>query len=61
MHDGGIPVPASVIHDPERRLYDLLAAEDTDTAHSRYNALMRRLVAAEKVHDDTLAASEFSE
>ena len=33
---------------PERRLYDLLAAEDADSAHSRYNALIRRLVSFER-------------
>lgn len=37
-----------VIPDPERRLYDLLAAEDADAAHSRYNALIRRLVSFER-------------
>ncbi|MEO6213410.1 MAG: hypothetical protein ABIP65_07260 [Vicinamibacterales bacterium] len=34
--------------DPERRLYDALAAEDSDSAHSRYNALIRRLVSFER-------------
>lgn len=34
--------------DPERRLYDLLATEDSDSAHSRYNALIRRLVSYER-------------
>ncbi len=33
---------------PERRLYDLLAAEDSDSAHSRYNAFIRRLVSFER-------------
>ena len=33
---------------PEHRLYDLLAAEDPDEAHSRYNALIRRLVSFER-------------
>jgi hypothetical protein len=28
---------------PEHRLYGLLAAGDADAAHSRYNALIRRL------------------
>ena len=32
----------------ERRLYELLAAEDGDSAHSRYNALVRRLVSFER-------------
>lgn len=34
--------------DPERRLYERLAAEDSDSAHSRYNALVRRLVSFER-------------
>src|SRR5262249_22696365 len=33
------PIPT-----PEHRLYELLAATDSDSAHSRYNALIRRLV-----------------
>ena len=33
---------------PEHRLYQLLAAEDSDAAHSRYNALIRRLVSFER-------------
>ena len=33
---------------PERRLYDRLAASDEDSAHSRYNALIRRLVSFER-------------
>lgn len=32
----------------EHRLYDLLALEDPDGAHSRYNALIRRLVSFER-------------
>jgi hypothetical protein len=33
--------------DPEHRLYALLAREDPDSAHSRYNALLRRLTSFE--------------
>jgi hypothetical protein len=33
---------------PELRLYALLAAEDPASAHSRYNALIRRLVSFER-------------
>lgn len=43
----GLPVPDNVFSDPERRLYDRLAREDEDSAHSRYNALVRRLVSFE--------------
>jgi hypothetical protein len=43
----GIPVPPGPA-DPEHRLYMLLAREDSDSAHSRYNALIRRLVSFER-------------
>lgn len=43
----GLPVDRP-FPDPERRLYERLAAEDSDTAHSRYNALIRRLVSYER-------------
>jgi hypothetical protein len=33
---------------PEHRLYDLLARDEPDSAHSRYNALIRRLVSFER-------------
>ena len=32
----------------ELRLYELLAEDDADSAHSRYNALVRRLVSFER-------------
>ncbi|MBI3300270.1 MAG: hypothetical protein HYZ75_19055 [Elusimicrobia bacterium] len=34
--------------DPEKRLYALLSREGSDAAHSRYNALLRRLVGYER-------------
>ena len=34
--------------DAEHRLYALLAREHADAAHSRYNALVRRLVSFER-------------
>lgn len=37
------PIPAA-----ERQLYDRLHAEDADSAHGRYNALVRRLVSFER-------------
>jgi hypothetical protein len=40
----GIAVPEHDIDEPEHRLYELLAREDPDAAHSRYNALVRRMV-----------------
>jgi len=33
---------------PEDRLYELLAREDSDSAHARYNALIRTLVSFER-------------
>jgi len=42
----GIVVPESV-EDPEQRLYALLVRIEGDAAHSRFNALMRRLVSFE--------------
>lgn len=36
------------ISSPEHRLFHLLAAEEPDAAHSRYNALIRRLVSFER-------------
>jgi hypothetical protein len=38
----------SPFHEPEHRLYALLAREDPDSAHGRYNALIRRLVSFER-------------
>ncbi len=43
----GLPVPETVIASPEHRLYEKLAETDSDSAHSRYNALVRRLVSFE--------------
>lgn len=43
----GVSVPAG-FPQPEHRLYALLAHEDADGAHSRYNALVRRLVSYER-------------
>lgn len=39
---------SSAFDSPERRLYESLRAEDPDAAHSRYNALVRRLVSFER-------------
>jgi hypothetical protein len=39
---------SSPFSDAEERLYLLLARDDPDGAHSRYNALVRRLVSFER-------------
>jgi hypothetical protein len=44
----GIALPEQLPDEPEHRLYELLARDETDSAHSRYNALIRRLVSYER-------------
>ena len=44
----GLEVPDNLPSTPEHRLYDLLSATGPDSAHSRYNALIRRLVSFER-------------
>ena len=44
----GVELPAWLPEDAEHRLYELLAKEEPDSAHSRYNALIRRLVSFER-------------
>lgn len=43
----GLDLPRT-LPEPERRLYQRLSAEGSDAAHSRYNALVRRLVSFER-------------
>lgn len=47
LRRAGVPVPERVIPDAERRLYLLLASDDSHSAHSRYNAWLGRLVGFE--------------
>ena len=47
----GFNIPPYTGELPEHRLYKLLAAEDPDSAHSRYNALIRRLVSFERASE----------
>jgi hypothetical protein len=44
----GLEVPENLPSTPEHRLYDLLSDSDPDSAHSKYNALIRRLVSFER-------------
>ena len=48
LRRAGVNVPQNEFLDPEHRLYNLLNKEDSDSAHSRYNALIRRLVSFER-------------
>lgn len=47
LRDLGFPV-SEPIAEPELRLDELLSRERPDEAHSRYNALIRRLVSFER-------------
>ena len=44
----GLPLPSRLPANPEHRLYDLLSVTGSDTAHSRYNALIRKLVSFQR-------------
>jgi hypothetical protein len=50
LRAGGLDLPAIPARDkyPEHELYELLASEDADAAHGRYNAMIRRLVSFER-------------
>lgn len=48
MRRAGLDVPTIAVDEPEMRLYAILASEDSDAAHSRYNALIRQLVSFER-------------
>ena len=48
LRRASIPVPENDFTNPEHHLYNLLSLEDSDAAHSRYNALIRRLVSFER-------------
>jgi hypothetical protein len=48
LRRAGLEIPQNTIASPERRLYLRLAADDSDSAHSRYNGWIRRLVSYER-------------
>lgn len=47
LRRSGIAIP-NTFDSPELRLYEQLRATGPDSAHSRYNALIRRLVSFER-------------
>ncbi|MBL8180016.1 MAG: hypothetical protein JNL64_00210 [Blastocatellia bacterium] len=47
----GFDVPNSVVASPEHRLYQLLQRSHANAAHSKYNALIRRLVSFERASE----------
>lgn len=44
----GLNLPVALPSNPEHRLYDLLSADNSDSAHSKYNALIRKLVSFQR-------------
>jgi len=48
LRRAGISIQLHLPPDPEHRLYALLARNEPDSAHSRYNALIRQLVSFER-------------
>lgn len=48
LRRAGLRIPNSTFENPEHRLYKMLASKNADAAHSRYNALIRRLVSFER-------------
>jgi len=44
----GLDLPSVLPSNPEHRLYDLLSVSGPDSAHSRYNALIRKLVSFQR-------------
>lgn len=53
----GLELPDLLPEDPEHRLYDLLSQDSSDSAHSRYNALIRRLVSFERAAECAQSAA----
>lgn len=54
LRDLGRDLPNELPENPEHRLYALLASDDSDSAHSRYNAFIRRLVVLEHTAEHML-------
>ena len=48
LRAAGLPIPETTLADPEHSLYCRLAEGNSDSAHSRYNALIRLLVSFER-------------
>lgn len=44
----GVTVPSNLPSTPEHRLYDLLLLDGANSAHSKYNALIRKLVSFQR-------------
>src|SRR5207248_2392650 len=51
LRRSGLAIPSPAFSSPEHRLYAALRDADPDSAHSRYNALIRRLVSFERASE----------
>jgi len=51
----GLDVPDAGVELPSHRLYALLAASEGDGAHSRYNALVRRMISFARAAESAAA------
>jgi hypothetical protein len=54
----GVRVPTNLPDMPEHRLYAVLARVDTDSAHAKYNALIRRLVSFERAAERVASVAQ---
>src|SRR2546423_10650441 len=50
----GFELPDDLPRSPQHRLYQLLAKDNPDSAHSRYNACLRRLIVFEHTAEHAL-------
>ena len=48
LRQSGLVIPDTTFPSPEHRLYALISEDDPDSAHSQYNAWIRRLVSYER-------------
>lgn len=44
LRAAGVEVPGGIAEEPSHALFDLLARDDPDGAHARYNALVAQIV-----------------
>lgn len=56
LRRAGLDVSESNVEHPEHRLYELLAEDDSDAAHSRYNALIRQLISYERALESAVVS-----
>ena len=55
----GLELPKDLPASPEHLLYNILSEDDSDSAHSRYNALIRKLVSFERAAECENSSGRF--